>query len=461
MKNLTYFSRETSITNEQKKEILNKIKEKLPDTDVVEFNIPTSPYTEINKEVWLNKNYFFPLIDKCDNFIYILPCTKNGDTKKGSKKIGVRAELSHAIEQNKEIFKINKELSIDKMDINTFNIIYNNNKKYRNEWILKTTDDYRKWYSNNIEAVKLIQSQFIEFNVNNKKAMQAVIPQKNTLWSSNEFKKECVLKYCNVHHKQHSIIDLSRQGLSFLCPYEETAETKFSYGKRKLDNINELEIKNLILSSRVIHKLFWILEEEAFKPYGFCLKDEKGNLILRKDGKEIANENLIIGSEPVFDIDIKKEVKNNGGSFFDKNIFDEYTKVIESLKIFIENEMFGIDYKIGFSGNGIYFILQPIIFEEFDTNLSTFDEQWRIWISDFQNIINNKGIKNIHMENMYGWGRFFKAIGTFHASKERVSIPLNKDEVLNYKWIKEITNIQLGLEQNIFNEVINKAGNSW
>ena len=66
-------------------------------------------------------------------------------------------------------------------------------------------------------------------------------------------------------------------------------------------------------------------------------------------------------------------------------------------------------------------------------------------------------IKNVIPDQKADWNKYFKVLGTFHGNLERLSIPLNKDQVQDYKWINEITDIKTGLEGNVFKEIVKKA----
>lgn len=476
-----YFSRPTYLYDTDTERNLLKLLE-TPSDSVIRFdNIPVPPVRlkELAREKWLCQNYFFPLIYKCDMFVYTFGF--DNEAKKGSNEVGVKGELNYALYKKKPIYRIyidkNGSGRIVEMNNDTFQKIYNNNKVFREKWVLKSIDDYREFYRNNIEAVELIRNQFKEFMLEDvgrlsggKCGKQPIIPHRNTLWITNEFKSQFVLKRCNIHGINHGFIDSRKQMVETYCPYYSTGNLKPAYGKRKLDYIDEYNLRELILSSRVIHKLCWIIDDSGFEKFGFCVKDENGKIILQKDGDVIADIDKIVGIEPVFDIDIKNEVKETGKNFFDKDIFAEYLDAIKICEGFVKDEMCGMEYKRGFSGNGVYFIFDPILFlnvpdedgdKYYNTNSGSFLKNWLGWIGDIQKKFDDKGLKSLRLENLYGWNRYFKVMGTLHASKERIAIPLNKDEVLDCKWMNDITKIENGLHDNVFQEILRKAGNTW
>lgn len=78
-----------------------------------------------------------------------------------------------------------------------------------------------------------------------------------------------------------------------------------------------------------------------------------------------------------------------------------------------------------------------------------------------EKLLRDNGIKSIAVEKKYGWNRYFKVVFTFHLSYDRVAIPLNKEEELDYDWMNEITKIKTGLSRNVSLEIIEEAGKDW
>ncbi|MBU1067349.1 hypothetical protein KKE60_06150, partial [Patescibacteria group bacterium] len=130
--------------------------------------------------------------------------------------------------------------------------------------------------------------------------------------------------------------------------------------------------------------------------------------------------------------------------------------------------------RLQFSGNGIYIELEPMDFKKEDT---TYDEFEAIWkgnnltkklgqnseMEKMQNILEIAGIKYLTLER-YSWNQYFKLPFSFHADKERVSIPINKDVSFDTnmrKYIDEMSSIKRGLNENIYDEIMRNAGNKW
>ena len=347
--------------------------------------------------------------------------------------IGVRKEINYALSKNKKIYKIkqiNNKLTINEMSIDyIYKTLEKINKNFdRSKWILKNKEDYLTWFKNNPEAVKLINDQFDDENA-------FYVPHFNTAYYTDNFTK-IIIKNCKQHNiniqTKHGFIDTRYQEAKITCPFFEDSSVIPGYDKFYLPRIKNFSFAKL-LECRTIHR----------------------NMRL------CTNNKTILGAYPTYDFDIKKEAKHEGKTFFTTEVFNEYLKVINIMQKFMSEEWYEVDWKLAFSGNGIYIIMEKLIYKDHNLNEEIFYKSWKESIKKIENLFKENKIKNISPENLYGWQRYFKAIGTFHLSRERVSIPLNKDEQIDYKWIDEMTKIESGLNNNIFNEIINKAGNSW
>lgn len=371
--------------------------------------------------------FCYDKINVLDTFVYLLH---------EKPTIGIKKEINYALSKNKKIYKIkyvNNIPHITEMSIDNINKIVQkiNENCDRSNWILKTKDDYLKWFKNNPEAIKLIKDQFDDEN-------SFYVPHFNTIYYTDNFTKLITKKYCKQHNinyntsLNHGFVDPRYQEAKITCPFTEESSLIIGYDTYHLPRIKDFTFTKL-LECRTIHR----------------------NMRLCKDHK------TMIGAYPTYDFDIKDEVKKERKNFFTTEIFNEYLKIITLMQSFMNEEWNNIEWKLAFSGNGIYIIMEKLIYKEHDLTEEIFCSHWKNTIKKIETLFKINGIKYIVPEKKYGWQRYFKAIGTFHLSKERVSIPLNKDEILDYKWLDEITKIEKGLCENTFTEIMNKAGNSW
>lgn len=443
------------------------------------YKLPPTDKIGIAKDAYYMMTVFLPKIDECEVFVY----TCNFDVE-GNPYLteDVKKELKYAMSKDKRIYKLVLErnernesdikfINILPMDKQSLETRILSNLSNKNDWVLKSLRDYQLWLdNNNPEFIDFLNSQFKNYKLKDGKgAKHAVIPHHNSLYDTDEHNK---VKWdtCRYHQYGHAFIDPIFQEKKLTCPFYLPKDTysKPNYSQWKWDYLGEIPVNELFLRSRTIHKSMFIFKDETFR-----IRD--GGIVRRIPGKRAIKGDhdytKIVGAEPVIDIDIIPECKDKGYSFFHKKIFNQYTKVKKLSHKFMEERLPGIDYKFGFSGNGLYLYIEPLIFEDIDWDFGDFFWNWRD-APDKENkkntilylvnkMLTDNKLDALRIESTYAWRSYFKAMGTFHLSKERISIPLNKDEVIDYDWLNEMTNIKLGLEGNVMKEIIKKADWKW
>lgn len=445
------------------------------------YILPETDKKGAAKEKFYMITIFQPAIDRCEAFVY----TYNFDIK-GNIYLteGVKKELKYAMSKNKRIFKLilfkdnfgkiqfKEMVSMDKQSMET--IILGSgmsNKKILDNWVLKSLKDYQLWLDNNKEFIDFLNFQFKTYNLKHENgAKHAVVPHHSSLYATNEHSiVDWVM--CRYHQYPHAFIDPRFQEKKITCSFLRNEDTYSlpNYSQWKWDYLGEIPIRNLFLKSRTIHKSMFIFKEQTFHK-------GDGGIVLRIPGKQsvkgVYDYTKMVGVEPVIDIDITPAYKDKGYTFFDKRIFDQYIKVQKLLHKFMENRLPGIDYKFGFSGNGLYLYIEPFIFEDVGWNFNDFFWFWKDAPEHsgekkntiaylINKMLENNSINALRLESTYAWRSYFKAMGTFHLYLERISAPLNKDEVIDYDWLNKITNLKLGLEGNVINEIIKRANWKW
>lgn len=444
---------------------------RFPSDYMSEINNATEGMKRRDRDKYIS-GFFLKKVEECDVLIYTNIYTKDGNILFTR---GVRGELSRALELGKVIYRLYPEsvssVRLQKMDIQYFDTIVKSFdtivKSYdysMKGWVLKSVSDYVKFYENNPEAIGLMKKYF-----QSKIGKCVVVPHYNYIY---EIEKYGASKFrgCKKHNNSRHSIILPKQEFTKLCPYTEDKWIWADYSTVKLNPFPSGSgndgIMDLIKKTRTLHKLMYILRDSSdFDPSkeGIAYVNEDGKIPFER-GKPVKDYRKIAGVRPLFDIDIKDEYKQID-SFFEDSIFNEYQKVIDLFFKYYENDVEGgIDKNVRciFSGNGLYIDLGEKTFESFDcSGFEEFDSEWSNIRKTMQKIMNENGICKLQIEKGYGWSRYFKTVGTFHAKSERVSIPLNINESLDKEWIDEITKIELGLKQNVFNEIINRAGNNW
>lgn len=423
----------------------------------------------------------FEAIDSCYNFVYVI----EDGVEIGN---GLREDLAHAIAKKKKIFRISLKgrrlVKMDKKNIINMVEYINKNQRFRSSWALKTIEDYSHFYEINKEAVELIKKQFGESIVESKesnneskdksksKGSSACIPHYNSCFKTNNYSM-IAWTACTEHQIKHAFIDPRKREMLITCPFTGLSTVAPGYSKLLLDRFDLDKLDELLKCSRTIHMTMNIFENSVFKE-GIVLRDIIGDLgdtgvrnIIEKGGKSIADVRKIIGCTPIIDLDIKKhfkEVGENGETgFFNKEIFNEYCKAVEIVREYMSVEWPGVNWRLGFSGNGLYVILEKLIFEDVGFGYGIWLVYWKQKREKLEKMLKSNGVIRIGVEKKYGWNRYFKAMGTFHLDKDRIAIPLNKDIDLAefYDWLKYHTDINNGLKENIFKEIMDRAGDSW
>lgn len=408
-------------------------------------------------------------VEECDILIYTNTYTKDGNILFTR---GVRGELNKGLELGKIIYRLyldngvgnnlgnrGRPIKLQKMDISYFSEIVNSHdyEGICKEWALKSVNDYIKFYDNNPEMISLIQKQF-----ESKIGKCISIPHHNYVYDIDTYGQDKFRK-CSKHGGMRHSILLPKQEFTKICPFTEDKTILSGYSTVKLKSLplDMAGLSNLLVQTRTLHKLMYILEDRGekcdYSKEGIAYINEEGKIPF-VNGKPVKDYSKIIGVRPLFDIDIKDEYKQID-SFFQDEIFNEYQKTIDLFFKYYDVDKY---VRCMFSGNGLYIDLGEKTFDEFDcSGFEKFDSEWSSIRKTMQGIMNENGIKRLQIEKGYGWNRYFKVGGTFHAKSERISIPLNINESLDKEWIKKITNIALGLEENVSREIINRAGNNW
>jgi hypothetical protein len=476
-----YFARRTGIYGTEKDSVCKKLVLVLGLGDIVDPDILIkNRKDEIDKiesnskkEKFIMRQICYPAIDSCNHFVYYL------DGNDISWNPGVKDELAYALNKGKKIYRIydvqkeegdigedigrgidgdiGKSLYVYEMsesNIKNKVIQLYNDKGVRKDWALKTISDYEKFYYINKDAVELIKRQFTEgYYI---KGDCAVVPHFNSAYKTYDYRK-AIFGNCKEHQMRHSFYELRDKEFRITCPFTETRTVAPGYSKMKLDRFSNYDINNLLTSSRTIHRSMNIFDNSVFDK-GIVLRDVIGTVVTDR-GKSVADLRKVIGCIPVIDLDLS-------GSFFDYDIFKDCNKTLEIVRGYMDKEWPGVEWKLGFSGNGLYIIFDRLIFKkEGEENDGSTYGQWLIhWKQKREKLgklLKIHGITNVAVEKKYGWQRYFKIMGTFHLDKDRIAIPLNKDKEMDYEWMDYYTNIRNGMKENIFKEIMNKAEENW
>lgn len=407
------------------------------------------------KESFIMEKICLPAIDNSDIFVYLLD--KN-DIKLSPK---VEVELDYAIRKYKKIFRIFQgnagfklvQMTNENIKHEIIKWCTNNNKdsigdKIRSEWALKNTDDYLKFYTINLDAARLIIEQFRE----GIKGSMACIPHFNSAHKTHNY-SSIIWCNCPLHQSRHAFYELRDKEFRRTCIYTGVRSVAPGYSKMKLDRFDDYRLRELLMTSRTIHRSMNIFDDNVFHQ-GIVLRNMAGNVVIGKGGKSVADLRKIVGCIPLIDVDLD-------GSFFDVKIFRECIRVLDIIREYMDKEWPGVEWRLGFSGNGLYVIFDELIFEKYGFNYGQWTIHWKQKREILERLLRKNRIWKVKIEKKYGWNRYFKVMMTFHLDRDRLAIPLDKDKELDLEWIDYYTNIKNGLERDISKEIIDKAGSLW
>lgn len=463
----------------------------------------------LEREHLYNKEIFYPAIDKSDVFIYTNDFVKEGGSYFTE---GVKKELMRSIDKRKNIFRwVRSDIKANVNDVTNVSNVISLSKKAltplilktskRLDWVLKSVQDYEKWFVNNPEAIPFLDKQFRTYKGQDGTVLShGMVSHFNSLYRTYNHTKvawtycKSCMKYAQKYgiaeaggglSDKHAYMMLTKQYAHSICPLTGSGTESPGFSGRKLDFWGENSKIEQLLKTRTLHKTTLILKPEAFVTGIGISEDMSSEVKIRQANK------LVAGVEPLFDFDISEVSKKAGLTFFSPEIYDEYCKIQDLMHKVLPDWFPGREYEFSFSGNGLNCKIKPIVFDQ--TNWLVWRvywlgmENWHVkalkekfdkdkdkdlvakevnrygLIPKLAKLLTENGITHIVTEKKYGWNRYFKAVPTFHASKERLAIPLNRDEPLggNKKWLDEITNIKLGLEGNVMKEIIKRADWRW
>jgi hypothetical protein len=459
------------------------------DFDKLGIKIPDSIKGEFEIEQFIQNSCIEMALKNCDGIVYMNTFTKTGNI---SFTPGVKAEVNNKLkEQQKQgddkirIFRIQLtntgdidtaqilgigELSIKNID-ESIERLYQKYTPEKQGWTLKSIDDYLKLYKVQPEMLEHLYNQCYDEELT-KIGVHGILKHKSFIYETKSGipKLLCHDPTHYGYNNRHAYPNPVSQTFETACPY--FLNTKLFHNRifeliPKFPLLTETdEIVNIIVQNRVIHKFMYMFDPVVHK-IGVCLRNkETGRPIVNKEGKYVPDPKLIKGVQILIDLDIKKSAKIADLDFFSPVIYTEYVKALDLLLARLLDKNYNTkDVKIMFSGNGLYIILRKYIdFSESGVkNYYVHELAWELIRDSYQKTLWDNKIKYLQIEKGYGWNRYFKLAGTLHASKERVSIPLNVDKMLNdpnyFNYILENSSIQNLSDNKVrYLDILNASG---
>lgn len=260
-----------------------------------------------------------------------------------------------------------------------------------------------------------------------------VVMGRNISWwlKAKETRRKCICRACpegkEVTKESKNMI-LSQAGNDkmscFVCQYNLKRqlnsgwERYYNVGSRILWNIGMIEKRPGILST--VRSMYW---QPAIRDYSLA------NISTDKSWNEITAINLVL------DVDI---VNKNIRSIFEKDIWDTFFDLLVDTGEMLESE--DLDYKIQFSGNGVYFLTNKIVEKEEIEEGETREEFWNVvtygW-SDWTNSevrLLEEFHKNFTIDGRQAYTmQFLKTPFSLHQRLDTSAIPISIDMVNGMK----------------------------
>lgn len=472
------------------------------DFDKLGIKVPDSLKGENEREKFIQNCCMDMALKYCDGIVYMNTFTKKGNM---SFTPGVKAEVNYILKKQQQyrdsygdskirIFRLylTNTGDIDTTKIEGIEELSNQTikewveqlyEKYTPEsqgWTLKTIDDYLRLYKTQPKMLEYLYQQCYDPELT-KIGVHGILKHKSFVYETSDRRKSIgengeEIPRFSCHEKgihytgRHAYANPRSQLFETVCPYFISNKL---FHNRIYEQIPKFpkgtetdDITNLIIANRVIHKFMYIFDPIVHEK-GVCLRNKDGGgsggggsgtgkPIISKDGKYIPDPSLIKGVEVLIDLDIKKEAKDVGLDFFSSVIYAEYKLALRLLLVRLLGDNYDTkDVKIMFSGNGLYIILRKYIDfgERGVKDYRVHELAWEIMRESYDKTLESNGIKYLQIEQGYGWNRYFKLAFTIHASKERMSIPLNVDQMLNnpkyIEYIDENSSIQNLLDNKV------------
>lgn len=240
---------------------------------------------------------------------------------------------------------------------------------------------------------------------------------------------------------------------------------------RKRANLTDINIHN-IDSNLYYGDINFHLE------YIFSNEIETDRIIYGEEHTSLIADH-IIGLTPVFDIDSPGIIKEDGTE--DRKNRVDFFSVVPYFNDYIavvckELTNRGIDYRQVFSGNGVHIVGQAYYPEEHGHDREKVFEFNDKFVTLIKNINHRLKVQNNNVNintdlNVYtylsadkrskSWNRFYKIPFSFHASRNRISIPLNKGTI-DAEWLKRVTSLDnIRKDSSIIDEILKCTENEW
>lgn len=280
----------------------------------------------------------------------------------------------------------------------------------------------------------------------------------NELYSTDSRIKDFILKFFNTRKGVRCV--------AFQYAPDKTFWRYFYPKAKKLGTLNEKNFQermNLATEAGAATFFYEYIFDEIVLMYGtknyIYETDDKGQYILDDSGRtieKILHNDRIIGSTITIDVDAPRDKLGYRINMFNRKYYDDFMYAKYRIEKTLDN--LGIKYNIVFSGNGIYFVLKSMFFDEKGYTLPEFRETRANLLNDIQPLMGYLR-PTIDLLDL-GWANYHKIPWTFHETRPRFTIPLPSGYI-DWKWLNTVTDIGYVTDQNIINEILEQSEWKW
>ncbi len=249
------------------------------------------------------------------------------------------------------------------------------------------------------------------------------------------------LHWCKEHKQAHSILVMDENNYEMLsrCPINGITHEHPRYYEEvfggALVTYNDIEqMRNDFYKARTVYFLQFLWNKQVLNRKNF--ESSKGFSALPYPEKQ----KWITAFIPLLEIDAadldKEDATKGRYDIFEEEVFKDFQTSDEYItKIF--NDFYGNGYfKKSFSGNGIYYIGDPIPVY----NTDELGKIWRyftyIFFKNIKEHLKTLNLKYIKVDAPYPqWNSYYKIPFTLHKKYNRISTPLPPNEIINLEYI--------------------------
>lgn len=449
-------------------EYLRSIIEKHPNADLIKLPNLDELHLD-NKDIrWgkglyeKEKQYFFPLIDKCD--IFFMAPVNNEFNKDGSKRRdkgllteGVKIEVLYALAIGKKVYTYKMSKTGDYIFQEIRGI-------FDSEELIKSVYLWDKYF------YAIIDDRIKELLKTEKRLPQNIHPKITGLYERNKNVMDIMKGFLSSNRSDIACVKPIVLHKRYPAPrkdpkYGGDVPIRYlPYGSKRHFSLKDLSIDEIKRYKGEMHFYEIFFDDKVLDDK--LIQKEIDIIIakLKEKGREksfrpymVFNVH-VIGAGIVFDIDAPSaaEIKYGKVDMFDDLWYEEFMAIKIASEELAQSKW--LKCVTSTTGNGFNITCEPYWFDERQDTFANFKNTMETGIRNI-NVENEDKIKGVHIdEKILDWSIYKKMPFTYHAKWNRITLPVAKGRI-DKEWLKKMSNIDYFLSNEIdnLNEVIEKS----